>query len=91
MSTSTTVEKLFKLSEEHANRLSRLAQIHHVGEGEIVEKALDILFALTELLNEGTERQGWSFLSDGALQRVWDNEADAAYDNWRALYDLPRR
>ena len=89
MSISTTVEKRFQLSEEHANRLNRLAQIHHVGEGEIVEKALDILFALTDLLNEGTERQGWSFLSDAALQRVWDNEADAAYDNWRALYDLP--
>jgi hypothetical protein len=89
MSISTTVEKRFQLSEEHANRLNRLAQIHQVGEGEIVEKALDILFALTDLLNEGTERQGWSFLSDVALQRVWDNEADAVYDNWRALYDLP--
>jgi hypothetical protein len=37
------------------------------------------------------ERRGRSVLSDAALQRVWDNEADAAYDNWRALYDVPAR
>ena len=30
------------------------------------------------------KRQGWSCLSDAALQRVWDNEEDAVYDNWRA-------
>jgi hypothetical protein len=60
-------------------------------EDEIIEKALDILFALTDLLDEGTERQGWSSLSEAALQRVWDNEADAVYDNWRELYDVPAR
>jgi hypothetical protein len=32
------------------------------------------------------KRQGWSCLSDAALQRVWDNEEDAVYDNWRALH-----
>ena len=55
----------------------------------IVEKALDILFSLTDLLNERTERQGWLFLSEAALQRVWDNEEDAIYDNWRELYKVP--
>lgn len=87
----TVVEKHIQLSAERADRLNRLAQIHQVGEGEIIEKALDILFALTDLLNEGTERQGWSFLSDAALQRVWDNEADTVYDNWREIYDVPAR
>lgn len=62
-----------------------------VGEDQIIEKALDILFTLTDLLNEHTERQGWSFLSEAALQRVWDNDEDAAYDNWRELYDVPVR
>ena len=71
--------------------LNRLAQIHQVGEDQIIEKALDILFTLTDLLGKDTERQGWSFLSETALQRVWDNEADATYDNWRALYDVPAR
>lgn len=89
MGIPATVEKHFQLSEEHANRLNHLAQIRQIGEDEIVQKALDILFALTDLLNEGTERQGWSFLSDATLQRVWDNEADAVYDHWRALYDVP--
>ena len=73
----TTVEKHFQLSAEHVHRLNHLAQIHRIGEDQIVEKALDILFALTDLLDEGTERLGWSFLSDAALQRVWSNEADA--------------
>ena len=44
---------------------------------QIVEKALDILFSLTDLLDERAEQQGWSFLSEPALQRVWDNEEDA--------------
>jgi len=87
----TVVEKQIQLSAERADRLYRLAQLHQVDEGQIIEKALDILFALTELLDEGTERQSWSFLSDAALQRVWDNEADAVYDNWRELYDVPAR
>ena len=87
----TTVEKHIQLSAERADRLNRLAQLHQVGEDQIIEKALDILFTLTELLDEGTERRGWSFLSDTALQRVWDNEADAVYDNWRELYDVPAR
>ena len=85
------VEKHIQLSAERADHLNRLAQMHQVGEGQIIEKALDILFTLTDLLGEDTERQGWSFLSETALQRVWDNEADAAYDNWRALYDVPAR
>ena len=34
-------------------------------------------------LDECAERQGWSFLSESAMQRVWDNEEDAVYDNWR--------
>lgn len=90
-SASAFVEKHIQLSTERANQLNRLARIHQVDEGQIIEKALDILFTLTDLLGEDTERQGWSFLSDAALQRVWDNEADAAYDNWRALYDVPAR
>jgi hypothetical protein len=88
---STVVEKHIQLSAERADRLNRLAQLHQMAEDQIIEKALDILFALTELLDEGTERRGWSFLSDAALQRVWDNEADAAYDNWRELYGVPAR
>jgi hypothetical protein len=87
----TVVEKHIRLSVERANRLNRLAEIHQIREDQIIERALDILFTLTDLFDESTERQGWSFLSDAALQRVWDNEEDAVYDNWRALYDVPTR
>jgi hypothetical protein len=77
----TTVEKRIWLSTEHANRLSRLARSQDLDENQVVEKALDILFSLTELFDERAERQGWSFLSDVSLQRIWDNEEDAIYDN----------
>jgi hypothetical protein len=62
------------------------AEIHQIREDQIIERALDILFTLTDLFDESMERQGWSFLSGAALQRVWDNEEDAVYDNWRALH-----
>ena len=46
---------------------------------------------LTDLLGEHAEQQSWSFLSEAALHRVWDNEEDAVYDNWRELYEIPAR
>lgn len=87
----TAVEKHIRLSTERADRLIRLARTHGLSEDQIVEKALDILFSLTDLFDERTERKGWSFLSEGSLQRIWDNEEDAAYDNWRELYGVPAR
>jgi len=85
------VEKYIRLSTEHADRLSRLAQAHGLDEDQVVEKALEVLFSLTDLFNERTERQGWSFLSEDALRRVWDSKKDAVYDNWRELYSVPAR
>ena len=34
------------------------------------------------------ERADWSATSEASLKRVWDNPADAAYDEWRTLYGL---
>lgn len=85
------IEKHIWLSAERADRLSRLAQMRQVHQDRIVEKALDILFSLTDLLGERVEQQSWSFLSETALHRVWDNEEDAVYDNWRELYEVPAR
>jgi hypothetical protein len=85
------VEKRIQLSPERARRLSFLAHTRGIGENQVVEKALDILFSLTDLLNDGAERQAWSMLSEASLQRVWDNEADASYDDWRSLYGVPAR
>ncbi len=86
-----TVEKHIWLSTERADRLSRLARSQEINENQIIEKALDILFNLTELFDERAERQGWSFLSEASLQRIWDNEEDAIYDNWRELYGVSTR
>ncbi|MBO9369476.1 MAG: hypothetical protein J7575_00060 [Chloroflexi bacterium] len=85
------VEKQIRLSVHHADRLSRLARAKAISEDQIVEKALDILFSLTDLLDQQVERGGWSFLSEGSLQRVWDNEEDARYDHWRELYGVSAR
>ena len=89
--TPLVVEKQIRLSAGRADRLSHLAEIHQIDEDQIIERALDILFSLTDLLDDQSERRGWSFLSDAALQRVWDNPEDAAYDDWRTLYDVPAR
>ncbi len=84
MSESTSsVEKHVRLSSSRAVRLSHLAQTHQVSEDQIVEKALDILFSLSDLFNGDAERRGWSFLAEESLQHVWDNEEDATYDNWK--------
>lgn len=56
-----------------------------------MEKALDLLFGLTEEDAEETERLDWRALGMNSLKRVWDNEADAVYDNWRELYGVPER
>ena len=87
----TTVEKRIWLSTERADRLGRLARSQEISENQLVVKALDILFSLTELFDERAERQGWSFLSEASLQRIWDNKDDAIYDNWRELYGVPTR
>ena len=87
----TIVELHFRLSTERADRLSRLARTQGLSEDQIVEKALDILFSLTDLFDERTERKGWSFLSEDSLRRIWDNEEDAPYNNWRELYGVPAR
>jgi hypothetical protein len=31
--------------------------------------------------DRGDEHLGWTLLSDASLKRVWDNDADAAYDH----------
>ena len=46
---------------------------------------------LSELLDDRVERQGWSFASEASLERIWDNDEDSAYDNWRELYGVPTR
>lgn len=85
------VEKNIRISADRASHLNRLAHLKALSEDQLIEKALDILFSLADLLDSQVERQGWSFLSEDSLQRVWDNAEDAIYDNWRELYAPPTR
>lgn len=87
----TVVERRFHLSLDHADSLSRLAQSRQISEDRVVEQALDILFTLTNLIDNHIERPAWSFLSEAALQRVWDNEEDAIYDSWKDMYGVSTR
>ncbi len=87
--TAATVEKRIHLSPEQAERLNSLIQTHQLSEDQVIARALDILFSLTDILDGQAERRGWSFLSQNSLQRVWDNDEDAVYDNWRELCGTP--
>lgn len=86
-----SVKKLIRLSPSRAELLSSLAASGALGEDEIVEKALDILFNQTGLLDQRSEDLGWSFASNKSLERLWDNDEDAMYDDWRKLYGVPAR
>ncbi len=88
---ATSVEKQVHLLTDHVERLSRLARAHQLSEDQVIERALDILFSLTDVRDTPIERRGWSSLSEGALRRVWDNDDDARYDNWRELYGASAR
>ena len=85
------IEKNIHISAERASHLSRLAHLKALSEDQLIEKALDILFSLADLLDSQVEQQGWSYLSEDSLQRVWDNAEDGQYDNWRELYAPPTR
>ena len=79
------VDRVVHISEERARKLEQTAQESGVSQDAVIEKALDLLFGNSE----AEERTAWSTLSQPAFQRVWDNEADAVYDDWRTLYGVP--
>jgi len=82
---STLVDRVVHLSEERARKLEQIAQAGGTTEDALIERALDLLFDSTV----AEERAAWAALSQPALQRVWDNDADAVYDDWRTLYGIP--
>jgi len=85
------VEKNIRLSAQHAQLLSRLAAMKSISEDELVAKALEVLFRLADFLNQEVDSPNWSFLSTDSLQRVWDNDEDAIYDNWSELHGRSTR
>ena len=84
------VSREFALPRDQVNRLQSLAQARQISESRVVEKALDIFFSLAEVFDQDQDldRQTLYRLSGPSLLRVWDNDADAAYDNWGELYDV---
>ncbi len=91
---SELVERRVRLSRETAERLRLLAEQRRTSEDEVVAKAVDVLYGLGghDGADDGSEvREDVTRLSEGALARVWDNEEDAAYDDWRELYGVPAR
>ena len=77
----TPITREVTLTVDRAQKLSELATSHQTSESEVVEKALDVFFTLAE-------RQAWHRLSEASLNRIWDNEQDAVYDNWREMYGV---
>lgn len=76
---SSTIEKRLHLTRDRADRLGKLAAQNGTTEDALVEKALDILFSVSDL-SASDERRFWADASAKSFARVWDNEADARYD-----------
>jgi hypothetical protein len=85
----TPVTREFALPREQVNRLRSLAETRQISESRVVEKALDVFFSLADVFDQDLDRRALYQLSEPSLRRVWDNDPDAAYDNWRELYDVP--
>ena len=85
-----TVTRELILTPERNLRLKQMAESRRASETEVIERALDLYFRLADFFDGDTERQDWYRLSESALHRVWDNEQDAAYDDWRTLYGVPQ-
>lgn len=87
----SAVAQTVRLPREHAARLRAFARAEQLSEDEVVVKALDILFSLAVEVSPAAARRATSAVSEDSLARVWDNDRDAAYDNWRELYGVSPR
>lgn len=89
IATSTSRETIeFALTVDRSRRLRQVADSRETSETAIVEMALDLYFSLYEPVDIETERREWHRLSESSLQTVWDNDSDAAYDDWKTLYGV---
>ena len=84
--TRETIE--FALTADRSRRLRQVADSRKTSATAIVEMALDLYFSLYEPADIEAERREWHRLSESSLQVVWDNDSDAAYDDWKTLYGV---
>lgn len=78
-----TVEKRIHLSADRAKQLDHFAHVRQVSEDQIFERALDILFALTDLLGEGKDEPSLDWLnaqSQSAAYQEWLSDDNSIYD-----------
>ncbi|MBE2235337.1 MAG: hypothetical protein IAE85_17715 [Anaerolinea sp.] len=84
-----SVVREFVLSVEQVHRLRKMADSRDMSESRVVEKALELLFGMDDSLDLDLDRETLYRLSEPSLLRIWDNDSDAVYDNWRDIYGLP--
>jgi len=68
-----------------AERLTKRVQQLNDAQAENVLAFVEFVLAQARLKEE---RHEWHTASAEAFTRVWDNEHDAIYDNWRELYGV---
>lgn len=73
------------MTQISAERLTRRAQQLDDTQAEKVLAFIEFVLAQARLEKE---RHEWHLASEEAFARVWDNEHDAIYDNWRELYGV---
>ncbi len=54
--TAMMTQRQIQLSPQQTSRLNRLIEIYHLNESQLIDKALDILATLTDLLNKPSEK-----------------------------------
>jgi len=63
-----------------------MSNVHSKSCGD--EKSLDLPFRPADVVGHDLDRRALYRLSEPSLLRIWDNDLDAAYDSYQALYDL---
>lgn len=87
---STSIKREFVLPRDQVDHLRNLSETRQISESQVVEKTVDVFSRSAEVFDPDLDRQAWYGLSEPSLLRIWENDLDAAYDNWRELYDVSK-
>lgn len=85
---AVSVSREFQLPVDQIERLSGLAAARSMSESDVLERALDIFFGLADVFGDDLDRPSLYRMSEPSLMRIWDNDRDAVYDDWRNLYGV---
>jgi metal-responsive CopG/Arc/MetJ family transcriptional regulator len=87
--TKTLMKIQVTLNDKDASRLSEMSQQTGKPASDLIAKAIRDFLA--GVATEKEESDSWSAMSLSAFEKEWDNDKDAAYDNWRELYEVKSR